>query len=278
MVVLSHLGAEPDFELAAKIPGIDIIVGGHSHTLLHEPRIINGTLITQARAFGEFIGRLDLEYDKGNLNKYNYTLIPADFSVPEDPEFKTWLDKYAYPLTLENSLSPNGHGKNSLGAFVAKAISEKHPCDVVIIKTGLFKQDLPEGQVSAENFFTCLWPYIGAADKDLSPEQVMEIVTGRSPPLTRFLLNRSAALSSLISAAVPTASIDKIEALCADKAGTDNALCMERFTTQISGNMYKLIMDLPSWVDLYREGIITDDCQYENLNEEIIDVLLAALK
>ncbi|MDH7516217.1 MAG: metallophosphatase, partial [Bacteroidota bacterium] len=48
IIVLSHMGIEEDTALARRVPGIDLIVGGHSHTALFRPIRIGGTTVVQA--------------------------------------------------------------------------------------------------------------------------------------------------------------------------------------------------------------------------------------
>ena len=60
MVVLSHLGFPQDCKLAATVPGIDILLSGHTHNRLDAPVLVNDTLIMQSGAHGSFVGRLDL--------------------------------------------------------------------------------------------------------------------------------------------------------------------------------------------------------------------------
>lgn len=62
-IILSHMGLQGDSALAANVPDIDVIVGGHSHTLLRKPKTVNGALIVQAGAKGRWLGRLDLTVD-----------------------------------------------------------------------------------------------------------------------------------------------------------------------------------------------------------------------
>lgn len=82
-VLLSHIGYEADIELAKNLDpswGIDIIVGGHSHTYLEQPTIVNDTLILQAGMENTHLGRLDMKIDTENssIKSWEYKLIPVD--------------------------------------------------------------------------------------------------------------------------------------------------------------------------------------------------------
>ena len=65
VIFLSHLGFGPDKELAAAVLGIDVILGGHSHTRLEEQVWVNDTLIQQTGAHGKALGRVDLLIERG---------------------------------------------------------------------------------------------------------------------------------------------------------------------------------------------------------------------
>ena len=77
VILLSHLGVDDDKEFAKKINGVDLIVGGHSHTKLNKPLKINNTLILQAASSGIFLGKLDLNFVNRKLDSYSYELIPV---------------------------------------------------------------------------------------------------------------------------------------------------------------------------------------------------------
>lgn len=61
LVHVSHLGLQGDVELCEAVDGIDIVLGGHSHTVLSDVRIVNGASIIHCGASGEYVGQLDLE-------------------------------------------------------------------------------------------------------------------------------------------------------------------------------------------------------------------------
>lgn len=101
VVAVNHSGIDEDRELAAGVAGIDIIVGGHSHTNIYEPEIIGDTIIVQAGGVLEYLGVLELAFnpDTGNLRVRNNdtgqpNLVPLDHTVPVDPEIEASVDIY----------------------------------------------------------------------------------------------------------------------------------------------------------------------------------------
>jgi 2',3'-cyclic-nucleotide 2'-phosphodiesterase (5'-nucleotidase family) len=63
LVVLSHIGLKLDRELAARVPRIDLILGGHSHDTLSEPEYVGAVPIVHAGAFGRFVSSSDVLYE-----------------------------------------------------------------------------------------------------------------------------------------------------------------------------------------------------------------------
>ncbi len=95
IILLSHSGYDEDLELAAKYPSIDIIVGGHSQTLLEEPTKVGKTLIVQAGQSGFFLGELNLILDSsGKILSYEWRLIPLTLELPDDPEILALIREY----------------------------------------------------------------------------------------------------------------------------------------------------------------------------------------
>ena len=101
VIALTHSGVSEDEELAQAVDGIDLIVGGHSHTVLDQPLIEGGTIIVQAGAHLEYLGRLELAYDSasGSLELLNERegidfLRPLDSTVPEAPDVREMVSEY----------------------------------------------------------------------------------------------------------------------------------------------------------------------------------------
>jgi 5'-nucleotidase len=99
-VLLTHIGFEDDKKLASLLPkeiGVDLIIGGHSHTMLEEPEKVNDILITQVGTGSDFIGRYDLiiNMDTNSVHDFIWHAIPIDDShCPVDPVMDELLNDY----------------------------------------------------------------------------------------------------------------------------------------------------------------------------------------
>jgi 2',3'-cyclic-nucleotide 2'-phosphodiesterase (5'-nucleotidase family) len=60
LIALTHIGLQKDMELASAVPGIDLIIGGHSHKILRDPVIVGRTAIVQAGYWGRFLGKAEI--------------------------------------------------------------------------------------------------------------------------------------------------------------------------------------------------------------------------
>ena len=76
IILAEHIGLPLAQKLALLVPGIDVILSGHSHDRIKIPIRINDTLIIQAGSHGSFLGQLELELSNGKITNYNYQLMP----------------------------------------------------------------------------------------------------------------------------------------------------------------------------------------------------------
>jgi len=95
VIVVSHVGIDIDREIAKNVPGIDLIVGGHTHTELKEPENVNGTYIVQDWEYGKSLGRADLYYFKDKLVAFSGGLKAYDETVVADEEIGKLVDVIA---------------------------------------------------------------------------------------------------------------------------------------------------------------------------------------
>ncbi|EYB66807.1 hypothetical protein DEIPH_ctg069orf0008 [Deinococcus phoenicis] len=84
VVVLSHLGFPQDCALAEEVPGIDVILSGHTHTRLMAPARVGATVLVQAGCHGSFVTRLDLEVMPGGVKVLHHELKTISADLRED--------------------------------------------------------------------------------------------------------------------------------------------------------------------------------------------------
>ncbi|MEM9967343.1 MAG: bifunctional metallophosphatase/5'-nucleotidase [Pseudomonadota bacterium] len=108
IVLLTHVGLPEDMRLARELTGVDMIIGGHSHTLLSNteeraegpyPTVENGVPIFQAYAYGKYLGEINVTFDDvGAVTEISGNPILLDASVAEDPAAVARMQELAKPL------------------------------------------------------------------------------------------------------------------------------------------------------------------------------------
>lgn len=112
IIALTHVGYGRDKELAVEVPGLDAVIGGHSHTLLGSmdgasgpyPTMVEGpegteVPVAQAYAYGKYLGHLRLTFDEqGDLTAVEGEPILLDASVPEDEAMAARVAEMAEPI------------------------------------------------------------------------------------------------------------------------------------------------------------------------------------
>lgn len=82
VIALTHQGYEKDRELAEKVPGIDVIVGGHTQTFLQKPMRVGKTLVLQSSFRNQYVGVLPLDR-KVDPEKYQLIGLDAGYESPQ---------------------------------------------------------------------------------------------------------------------------------------------------------------------------------------------------
>lgn len=102
IILLSHNGLAIDLKLAARVTGIDVILGGHSHDALPRPIIVDNsegkTWVTNAGSHGKFLAVLDVQAANGKVQNLRYQLVPvfANLLAP-DTAMQQLIDRIRQP-------------------------------------------------------------------------------------------------------------------------------------------------------------------------------------
>ncbi len=171
ILILSHMGLKEDLELAELVPGIDLIIGGHSHSMLISPVVMRTSkgkqvVINQAFEKGEYIGEVNMTYSK---NDKTWRLAAGllnrmDKNIERDNNVQKIISKYNEKIIKEvriviaETLSPLTGDKNTsrieetnLGNLIADAMLEHSKADIALINGGGIRTGLPAGKITIED-------------------------------------------------------------------------------------------------------------------------------
>ncbi len=155
-VLLTHIGFEEDKQLAAMLDpawGVDVIIGGHSHTLIEEPAIVNDILIVQAGTGTDQIGRFDLEIDTktNSTHKWKWQCIPInDKTCPRDEKLEEVIEAYKNQTDLKYGrvitrfkkelTHPDRYRETELGDLFADIFKYTLGLDIMLLGSGSIRK------------------------------------------------------------------------------------------------------------------------------------------
>lgn len=151
-VLLTHIGIEKDKELAAVLDprwGVDLIIGGHSHTFMEEALEVNGIPIAQAGHGITQIGRFDIvvNTDTNDIQEYTWESVSIDAThAPKDVQLETIVNhykqetdqKYQRIITrfADEYTHPLRNGETDLGKLFADIMKDVLGVDIVFLGSG----------------------------------------------------------------------------------------------------------------------------------------------
>ncbi|MFU2018152.1 5'-nucleotidase C-terminal domain-containing protein [Peribacillus butanolivorans] len=194
VIALTHLGfndggGDNDLTLAEKVKGIDVIVGGHSHDKLEKPTVVNTeagaepTVIVQANEYSNYLGQLDVEFDKdgkviandGKLIDLNKQNADKSYVIKDDEEalnilntkYKPAVDdmqKFVVGIADVDLIGGNPAartGETNLGDFIADGMLAKaqqyKPGTVIALQNGGgVRTTIKAGNITLANIFEIL--------------------------------------------------------------------------------------------------------------------------
>ncbi|MBD2386904.1 bifunctional metallophosphatase/5'-nucleotidase [Cylindrospermum sp. FACHB-282] len=190
-ILLTHIGFEEDKKLAALLDpewGVDIIIGGHSHTLLEQPAQVNNILIAQAGVGTDQIGRFDITVDDNtnSIVEWKWQLIPVDKNLAEpDAELEKFIDTFKEEVDrkynrlicrLARKLThPKREVETDLGNLITDILASSAMSDVVLIGSGSIR-GTELGPLVTLSDLKKVYPYDGALYKfKITGEQFTKI-------------------------------------------------------------------------------------------------------
>jgi len=196
-IVLSHLGVRDDLELARRVKGIDLIVGGHSHTPMQ--KVVNSILVVQAAAHGMALGRVDFELDPEGWKLISrrarlltvdpaktrpdlaVSAIIAKYAAGLDAAMQRVIGRLTAPATRKR-----GYASSPAGNWMADVIRRVGKARIGIMNKGGIRTDLDAGPITAGDIYR-LMPFTNTVvSMDLTGAQVRALLVRsfeQGPPL-----------------------------------------------------------------------------------------------
>ena len=168
IIVLSHCGFQADRELAAKIPEIDVIVGGHSHTKILQPELVGRTIIVQAWEHAKALGVLNLKVKDGKVAGFDGTLqeISPATGAPNCQvqdivaRYERQVDSLLQRGIGETQVDLDGEhvrtGETNLGDFVADVMRQAAGAEAAIINGGSIRTGIAQGKITVKDIYAVL--------------------------------------------------------------------------------------------------------------------------
>ena len=182
IIVLSHSGYNTDLRVAKEVEGVDVIVGGHSNTLLSNtneravgpyPTMVGDTAVVQAYAYGKYLGELSVVFDdEGKLISATGEPILIDGSIEENADIVARVSDLAKPLDeirnkvvasaaemIEGNRDVCRVQECSMGNLVADAMLDRvadQGVTVALANSGGLRASIDSGEITMGEVLTVL--------------------------------------------------------------------------------------------------------------------------
>ena len=157
-IMLSHCGLEDDIELAQAYPWMDVIIGGHTHTLIERPSETNGVLITQSGSHLKYATLVKLRFKDGKLVGKDAIVLNVNKSRRENREVAMMVDDFNKAPGLNEALATavtKFENREELGCMFTDAIREFSGADFAFHNTGGLRIDyLKKGPITVKDVYT----------------------------------------------------------------------------------------------------------------------------
>ena len=186
VVIVSHQGTTVDSVLAAHVPGVDIIVGGHSHDRIAPPRKVGNTWIVQALSDASALGELTVTVSGGRVTSVNGTVheIYAN-AYAADPIVSRMLDSIRAPYretlatvlgTAADRIGREYKSESPIDVLAAEILRRTGNADVAFLPGLGFGVTIQPGPITRE-MIVGLFPHVtSVVHERLTGHQILAVL------------------------------------------------------------------------------------------------------
>jgi 5'-nucleotidase len=185
IIILSHLGINEDERMAAEFPELDIILGAHTHHILHQGKIVNDALLCGGGKFGMYIGHVEITVDSGRKVMEKRARLYDTNELPELPGERAWIDNIYHQgreflqeniVQLPHPLECEWFEDSELSAILCEALREWCQADCAFLNAGLLLNGLQAGSVTTGDIHQILPHPINPCVVEISGNELEDIL------------------------------------------------------------------------------------------------------
>lgn len=185
LIALTHQGSDEDEALAAAVPELDLIVGGHSHTRIDEPRNVGTTRIVQAGSRMRELGRVRFEVEDGEIVSMESDLVPLFATgVSTDEQLAQVVSRHELRIEEiygevigEAAVRLDRRGSaSSLGIWLAETLAEGSGADFGLMNNGGIRANLDAGPITRGDVFAVLPFHNYVTTFELSGSELLQVL------------------------------------------------------------------------------------------------------
>ena len=157
-ILLSHCGMEDDLELAQANPWVDVIIGGHTHTLIEHPSETNGVLITQSGSHLKYATLLKIKVKDHKVVSKEAIVLDVNKVRSEKPEIRAMVDEFNDAPALNEAIAvakSKFENPEELGSMLCDALREVSGADFAFQNTGGIRiTHLKKGPITVKDVYS----------------------------------------------------------------------------------------------------------------------------
>lgn len=163
IVLLGHINTTEETAVLEDVPEIPVVITGHLHNGLKQPMVRSGRILVRVKAYGEELGRLDLQVDteKKAPASWNWKPIPVDGRKVEPAadvalQVKHWEDQVSQRVDQPLAISQRKFDKEGVRKLMEQAVHDETGADLVFINPGGVRDILPQGQLLVRHIWNIM--------------------------------------------------------------------------------------------------------------------------
>jgi 2',3'-cyclic-nucleotide 2'-phosphodiesterase (5'-nucleotidase family) len=185
VILLSHLSSKKDRVVAEQIDGLDLIIGGHDHVRFDPSIVVNRTIIAQAGDYGQWLGRIDLDIDRGQIIQHHGQLIPIDEDIPIDHGTRSAFEAEqervrhitARVIGIAHEPIEVAYDREcAAGNLLADALLDRMQADVAFVLSGHWNSGLDAGPITVGALFAANRSSANPARARLTGERILHFL------------------------------------------------------------------------------------------------------